>query len=96
MAALVAVFPADEASEFAATLFNRRGHIKKRVAPDGKGVWGRELNEDALVAYLQEFRLNKDVRNQGIGGWVLGEILKHSDVYLDVSYCQLARPTPWQ
>ncbi|GAA5872302.1 hypothetical protein JCM3774_003338 [Rhodotorula dairenensis] len=72
-----------EASDFAATLFTHRGHIKERIVREGKGVWGRELNEDDTVAYLQEIRIDKDFRNQGIGSWALSQILTHSDAYLE-------------
>lgn len=77
---------AGELSDFAATLFDGRGRIKSSVAREGEEVWGRELDADATVAYLQEFRVDKDLRSQGIGRWALGEILKHTDVYIDVSF----------
>lgn len=75
----------EEASDFAATLFNRRRQIKSKFAHEGTGVWGRELNADATVAYLQEIRVDKEVRSQGIGSWALREILRCNDLYLDVS-----------
>lgn len=58
--------PSDEVSDSATTLFTRRGHIK-RIAREGTGVWGPELNGDDTVAYLQEIRTEKDFRNQGTG-----------------------------
>lgn len=77
-------FFAVEASDFAVTLFDGRGHIKS-VVREGKGVWGSELNADAMVAYLQEIRVDKELRGQGIGSWVLRQLLTHLNVYLEVS-----------
>ncbi|KWU46706.1 hypothetical protein RHOSPDRAFT_31522 [Rhodotorula sp. JG-1b] len=81
-----------EASNFAAALFNRRGHIKSKLAHEGWGVWGRELNADAVVAYLQEIRGDKEVRNQGIGSWALREILRCNVLYLDGAHFIYALP----
>ncbi|GAA5992034.1 hypothetical protein JCM10908_000707 [Rhodotorula pacifica] len=71
-----------EASDFGATLFDHRGKIK-RIVREGKGVWGKELNVDATVAYLQEIRIDKDFRSQGIGSWALARVLSHNRIYLD-------------
>ena len=38
------------------------------------------------MAYLHDFRVEKELRSQGIGRWALGEVLKHKDEYSDVSF----------
>ncbi|POY71298.1 putative Diamine N-acetyltransferase [Rhodotorula taiwanensis] len=58
-----------EASDFGATLFHRNGKVKAEV--------------DAVVAYLEEIRVKKEYRSQGIGTWALQQLLVDNEYHLE-------------
>ncbi|BGP52822.1 hypothetical protein JCM8202_003903 [Rhodotorula sphaerocarpa] len=81
-----------ELSDFASTLFSRKGKIKRDVVSRGRGVWGRELDRDSKVAYLDTIRIKKEHRSQGIGKWAINQLLRDCDVYLDNAQFLYALP----
>ncbi|BGP12637.1 hypothetical protein JCM10213v2_000554 [Rhodosporidiobolus nylandii] len=60
-----------ELSDFAATVFETDGKVKRRFSREGTGVWGREVGDSFMLCYLEELRIGREYRNQGIGTWAL-------------------------
>ncbi|GAA6004481.1 hypothetical protein JCM10207_000746 [Rhodosporidiobolus poonsookiae] len=63
-------------SDFAATLFDDEGKLKRKYAREGTGVWGREVTDTGNIVYLENIRVDEELRNQGIGSWALKEIFR--------------------
>lgn len=80
---------AGELSEFADRLFSHKGKIARGVVSEGRNVWGRELNRDGTVAYLEAICIDKAYRCQGVGAWAINQVLRDNHLYLDVSPCAL-------
>ncbi|BGP52821.1 hypothetical protein JCM8202v2_000378 [Rhodotorula sphaerocarpa] len=81
-----------ELSEFADRLFSHKGKIARGVVSEGRNVWGRELNRDATVAYLEAICIDKAYRCQGVGAWAINQVLRDNHLYLDDAQYLYAMP----
>ncbi|GAA6018108.1 hypothetical protein JCM11491_003320 [Sporobolomyces phaffii] len=76
--------PSSECVQFAMTLFDSSGYLRpefKRLAtgPRAAASWGSEIDQQPLLAYLDEIEIVASERGKGIGTWALQQIWRSKD-----------------
>ncbi|BGP28703.1 hypothetical protein JCM10296v2_000439 [Rhodotorula toruloides] len=82
-----------ETHEFSC-LFTDRALLKSQFSREGTGVWGAEVTERPLIAYIEGIRVEPEYRGQGIGSWALEKLLDVKDPYFGTVDFIFAWPTP--
>ncbi|GAA5946890.1 hypothetical protein JCM3765_002063 [Sporobolomyces pararoseus] len=67
--------PSSECMEFAFSLFDKNGYLKRKFRREGNCAWGPET-DGSMLAYLHEIEIVESQRGKGIGTWALRQIWK--------------------